>query len=127
MDSDQLHRLEERIRRSEDLVVPSDTLRGRVVSEVLRRHSGREFANNLSRFCCLALICQACVLMTVRSMDRWWSDHYHPVSSRELLTQAHAIQRESRLDANESLAEAYSQWKTRLASHWKSGDEYRPD
>jgi hypothetical protein len=120
VDSEQLLNLEERIRNSQSLVVPSDTLRGRVVSEILQRQSGQVLAGKLYRFCCIALICNACILMSVRSMDRWWNEHYQPVSSSELLCRAQQIQDSSHMEPAESLAEAYHQWKLQLASHWKN-------
>ena len=119
MNSEQLHELEERIKRSENLVLTTDTLRGRVVSEVLQRERAASLVNQLSRFSVLLLICNACILMSVRSLDRWWHDHYQPVSSIELVRKAGEIQQESRLEPTESLAEAYGQWKSTLASHWE--------
>ena len=110
--------IESRVREAQALVVPSDTLRGRVVSEILRRESGNELSGKIYRFCCLALILNASMLMSARSMDRWWSELYQPVSSNKLLSKAQSIQEQSRLDPTESLAEAYSQWKSQLAEHW---------
>jgi len=119
MKSEHLYELEEQIRRSQDLVVPSDTLRGRIVSEVLRRESGSELTTKLYRFCCIALILNASALMSIRSMDRWWSEHYQPISSDKLLLKAQQIQDDRQLNPTESLAEAYSQWKNQLAQHWQ--------
>ena len=120
MESEHLYELEERIRRSQELVVPSDTLRGRIVSEILQRESGSELTTKLYRFCCLALIVNASVLMSVRSMDRWWSERYQPISSDKILLKAQQIQDDRQLNPTESLAEAYSQWKKQLAQHWIS-------
>lgn len=120
MESEHLYELEEQIRRSQELVVPSDTLRGRIVSEILQRESGSELTAKLYRFCCFALIVNASVLMSVRSMDRWWSERYQPISSDKLLLKAQQIQDDSQLNPTESLAEAYSQWKNQLAQHWTS-------
>jgi len=120
MDSERLLDLENRIRRSGDFVAPSDTLRGRVVSEVLRRQSGNEVMSKLYRICCVFLIGNACALMAANSLDRWWNEHSHPVTSSELLRKANQIQKQHKLDPSESLAEAYSQWKSQLASHWKT-------
>jgi hypothetical protein len=119
MNSEQLHELEERIKRSENLVLTTDTLRGRVVCEVLQRERAASLVNQLSRFSVLLLICNACILMSVRSLDRWWHDHHQPVSSIELVRKADEIQQGSRLGPTESLAEAYGQWKSKLASHWE--------
>ena len=107
-------------------MVASDTLRARVVSEILQRQSGQETTAKLYRACCILLICNACILMSVRSMDRWWNEHYQPVSSSDLLRKAKQIQEQSHLEPTESLAEAYSQWKSQLASHWKTGTQGEP-
>ena len=119
MDSEKLYELEKRIQRSKDLMVPSDTLRSRVVSEVLGRHSGKQITDAIGRCCSILLIGSAVTLMSVRSLDRWWDRHYHPVSSSEILHKANDIKKERHLETTESLAEAYSQWKSKLASHWK--------
>ncbi|MFM7974109.1 MAG: hypothetical protein ACKO8U_03485 [Pirellula sp.] len=120
MDSERLFDLENRIRRSGDFVAPSDTLRGRVVSEVLRRQSGNEIISKLYRICCVFLIGNTCALMAANSLDRWWDEHSHLVTSSELLRKADQIQKQHKLDPSESLAEAYSQWKSQLATHWKT-------
>lgn len=120
MDSEKLFDLENRIRRSGSLVVPSDTLRARVVSEVLRRQAGTEIMDKLYRICCVFLIGNACALMSVRSLDRWWDENCQPITSSELLHKADQLQKRDRLDPTESLAEAYSQWKSQLASRWKT-------
>jgi hypothetical protein len=119
MNSEQIHSLEERIKRSENHVLASDTLRGRIVGEVLQRDQAASLANRLSRFSVLLLICNACVLMSIRSLDRWWHDHYQPLFSLELVRRADEIQQGSRLEPTESLAMAYGQWKSKLASHWE--------
>jgi hypothetical protein len=36
-----------------------------------------------------------------------------------MLRKANDIKKERHLETTESLAEAYSQWKSQLASHWK--------
>jgi hypothetical protein len=119
MNSEQIHSLEERIKRSENHVLATDTLRGRIVGEVLRRDQAASLTNRLSRFSVLLLICNACVLMSIRSLDRWWHDHYQPLFSLELVRRADEIQQGSRLEPTESLAMAYGQWKSKLASHWE--------
>ena len=119
MNSEQIHSLEERIKRSENHVLATDTLRGRIVGEVLQRDQAASLANRLSRFSVLLLICNACVLMSIRSLDRWWHDHYKPLFSLELVRRADEIQQGSRLEPTESLAIAYGQWKSKLASHWE--------
>ena len=119
MNSEQIHCLEERIKRSENHVLATDTLRGRIVGEVLQRDQAASLANRLSRFSVLLLICNACVLMSIRSLDRWWHDHYQPLFSLELVRRADEIQQGSRLEPTESLAMAYGQWKSKLASHWE--------
>jgi hypothetical protein len=120
MNSEQIHSLEERIKRSENHVLATDTLRGRIVGEVLQRDQAASLANRLSRFSVLLLICNACVLMSIRSLDRWWQDHYQPLFSLELVRRADEIQQGSRLEPTESLAMAYGQWKSKLASHWET-------
>ena len=119
MNSEQIHSLEERIKRSENHVLATDTLRGRIVGEVLQRDQAASLANRLSRFSVLLLICNACVLMSIRSLDRWWHDHYQPLFSLELVRRADEIQQGSRLEPTESLAMAYGQGKSKLASHWE--------
>lgn len=119
MNSEQIHRLEERIKRSENHVLATDTLRGRIVGEVLQRDRAASLAKRLSRFSVLLLICNACILMSIRSLDRWWHDHYQPLFSVELVRRADEIQQGSRLEPAESLAMAYGQWKSKLASHWE--------
>jgi hypothetical protein len=119
MNSEQIHSLEERIKRSENHVLATDTLRGRIVGEVLRRDQAASLTNRLSRFSVLLLICNACVLMSIRSLDRWWHDHYQPLFPLELVRRADEIQQGSRLEPTESLAMAYGQWKSKLASHWE--------
>jgi len=119
MNSEQIHSLEERIKRSENHVLATDTLRGRIVGEALQRDQAASLANRLSRFSVLLLICNACILMSIRSLDRWWHDHYQPLFSVELVRRADEIQQGSRLEPTESLAMAYGQWKSKLASHWE--------
>jgi len=119
MNSEQIHRIEERIKRSENHVLATDTLRGRIVGEVLQRDQAASLANRLSRFSVLLLICNACILMSIRSLDRWWHAHYQPLFSVELVRRADEIQQGSRLEPTESLAMAYGQWKLKLASHWE--------
>ena len=120
MDSERLFDLENRIRRSGDFVAPSDTLRSRVVLEVLRREAGNENLSKLYRVCCVVLIGNAIALMSANSFHRWWDEHAHALTSSELLRRADMLQKQNRLDPAESLAEAYSQWKSQLASHWKT-------
>ena len=119
MNSEQIHRLEERIKRSENHVLATDTLRGRIVGEVLQRDQAASLSNRLSRISVLLLICNACILMSIRSLDRWWHDHYQPLFSVELVRRADEIQQGSRLEPTESLAMAYGQWKSKLASQWE--------
>lgn len=126
MDAEELYKLEKSIHRSKDLVVPSDTLRGRVVGEVRRRESGKQLADKIHRICCTLLIFIATSIMSVRSLDQWWGQPIEPVSSSDILRKANELQKESRLDPTESLAEAYSQWKMQLASHWKTNREPIP-
>ena len=111
MDSEKLFDLENRIRRSGDFVAPSDTLRGRVVSEVLRRQSGNEILSKLYRVCCVFLSGNACALMAANSLDRWWNELSHQVTSSELLRKANQIQKKHKPDPTQSLAEAKIHWK----------------
>ena len=112
--------LEQRIRGAKDLVVPSDTLRGRVVGESLRRHQGERFDRRVYRLCMLLLIGSACYCMSLRSLDGWWNEHFRITTSETIERRAEEIRRIHHVSPADSTADAYSEWKNALSSQWQA-------
>jgi len=59
---DELTALELRIQQAADLVVPSDTLRGRIVGEALRRHRDEQTDRKILRYGFTLLLASVCCL-----------------------------------------------------------------
>jgi hypothetical protein len=115
----ELTALELRIQQAADLVVPSDTLRGRIVGEALRRHRDEQTDRRILRYGFTFLLARVCVLFAFAALEKRFEDRLRPVTSDVLLRRADELRAEGGLEPAESLALAYDEWRMHLkASGW---------
>jgi|LakMenEpi03Aug12_release.lakeMendotaPanAssembly.Ray.scaffolds.fasta_scaffold41330_6 hypothetical protein len=119
-------RVEDRVRQAGDFIVPSETLRGRILEEALRQHRGEGFDRMLMRLGFALLLASLSVVLAFRSGDSRWQERYRPVTSEVLLERAEALSGDSHMQEAEALAMAYDEWRMNLRSNgWGSQSSHR--
>lgn len=118
--------VEDRVRQAGDLIVPSETLRGRILEEALRQHRGEGLDRMLMRLGFALLLASLSVVLAFRSSDSRWQERYRPITSEVLLERAEAISGDSHMEQAEALAMAYDEWRMNLRSNgWGSQSSHR--
>jgi hypothetical protein len=117
--SEELTAIELRIQQAADLVVPSDTLRGRIVGEALRRDRDEQNDRKILRYGFTLLLASVCVVFAFAELEKRFEDRFRLVTSDALLRRADQLRAEGDLEPAESLALAYDEWRMHLkASGW---------
>jgi len=119
-------RIENRLRQASDLIVPSETLRGRILEQALRQHRDEGADRMLMRFAFALLLASLSVVLAYRAGDSRWQDRFRPVTSDVLLERAEALSADSSMQQAEALALAYDEWRMNLKSNgWGAQSSHR--
>ena len=118
--------IEDRVLQAGNLIVPSETLRGRILEEARRKHRDEGSDRMLMRFGFALLLASLSVLLALRSNDSRWQERLRPVTSEVLLERAEALGGDSQMQQSEALAMAYDEWRMNLSSNgWGSQSSHR--
>lgn len=124
--SNQHGSIEDRVRQAGNLIVPSETLRGRILEEARRQYRDEGTDRMLMRFGFALLLASLSVLLALRSSDSRLQERFRPVTSEVLLERAEALSGDSQMQQAEALAMAYDEWRMNLRSNgWGSQVPYR--
>ncbi len=118
--------VEDRVRQAGDLIIPSETLRGRILEEALRQHRVDGLDRMLMRLGFALLLASLSVVLAFRSSDSRGQERYRPVTSEVLLERAESLSGDSHMQQAEALAMAYDEWRMNLRSNgWGAQSSHR--
>ncbi|MFN7628761.1 MAG: hypothetical protein ACK5PZ_18195 [Pirellula sp.] len=116
-DSDICH-LEAQLKVARDYVRPSDPLRSRVLCKA--REIADDWRSDRKLYNATIAIAGCLFLMavTVKSLESWWGGGFQRGASEEMVARAERLSAERNLRHDDSLIEAYREWRLSLASRW---------
>lgn len=117
-DDESIAELEARIREAARYIQPSERLRGRVVGGAKQWAADRRGDRVLFRGSLAVAMGLLCLMITIQRLEAWWINHPAVVSSVRIEARAAQLADQQHLQANESVAEAYRQWRESLAAKW---------
>lgn len=117
-DDDSIAELEARIREAAAYIRPSDRLRGRVLVRAKQWVADRWSDRVLFRSSLALAMGLLCLMIAVQRLESWWIDHPAVISSARIESAAARLADEKHLQTNESVAEAYREWRENLAAKW---------
>jgi hypothetical protein len=120
-EDESLKDLEAKLFAARDYVRPSDRLRARVIDNATQWMRDRTSDRMLYRTAMVMCMCMTIAFLTVRKLEHWWDSNPSVVSSLRMQENADRLARERGLAPQESLADAYSEWRASLAAKWWLG------
>ena len=120
-DSD-FRQLESQLKVARDYVRPSDPLRSKVLCRA--REIADDWRSDRKLYNATIAIAGCLFLMaiTVKSLESWWGGSFQRGSSEEIVARAERLAAEKNLRHDDSLIDAYREWRLSLASRWPKVD-----
>jgi len=120
-DSD-FRQLESQLKVARNYVRPSDPLRSKVLCRA--REIADDWRSDRKLYDATIAIAGCLFLMaiTVKSLESWWGGSFQRGSSEEIVVRAERLAAEKNLRHDDSLIDAYREWRVSLASRWPKVD-----